>query len=200
MKEATALRGSERKVYAMKKILSIAIILVTVFALMVPTLGSAGEYGGTDMWVNCANGKRLNLRMDPSTGSKVITKFDCGTHVEVMEDLGNGWVRVATSEYCGYVQKKFLVSKKPGKFEITERDDDFVSVKSPYMVSAKALNNKSDRSVGLRVKPNKTSSAIRRLTAGEQLQVIAEGKTWSKVVDMQTGKTGYVANQYIQRV
>jgi len=30
--------------------------------------------------------------------------------------------------------------------------------------------------------------------------VIAKGKTWSKVLDLQTGKTGYVANDYIQRI
>ena len=181
----------------MKKIISIAIILVTVLAIMIPALASAGEFG-KDMWVNCADGKRLNLRMDPTTKSAIITKFDCGTKVEVTEDLGNGWVHVVTSEYAGYVMKKFLVDAKPGKFEITERDDNFVSVK-PYTVTAKALNNKSDRSVGLRVKPNKTAKMVRRLTAGDELQVIARGKVWSKVVDPMTGKTGYVANEYIRK-
>ena len=86
----------------------------------------------------------------------------------------------------------------PGKYEITERDDNFRSV-TPYTVSAKAINNKSDRSVGLRVNPNKTAKAIRRLTAGDTLKVIAVGKTWSKVVDATTGRTGYVANAYVTR-
>lgn len=182
----------------MKKLISLTIILVTVLALMIPAFASAGEWG-TDMWVNCANGKRLNLRMEPSAGSGLITRLDCGTKVEVTEDLGNGWVHIVTWDYAGYVQKKFLVASKPGKYEITERDDNFVSV-TPYMVSAKALNARSDRSVGLRVKPNKTAGAIRRLTAGDRLQVIARGKTWSKVVDLQTGRTGYVANDYLQKI
>ena len=183
----------------MKKLISIAIILVTVFALMIPAFASAGVWG-KDMWVNCENGKRLNLRMEPSTNSKSITKFDCGTRVEVTEDLGNGWVHVTTDEYAGYVMKKFLVSSKPGKYEITERDDNFVAVKNPYIVTARALNGKTDNSVGLRVKPNKTARAIRRLCAGDELQVIAKGKTWSRVIDLQTGKTGYVANDYLQRM
>ena len=67
----------------------------------------------------------------------------------------------------------------------------------PYKVTAKAINKKSDRSVGLRVNPNKTARAIRRLTAGDALQVIARGKTWSKVVDLASGNTGYVANAYM---
>lgn len=182
----------------MKKMISIAIILVTVLALMIPAFASAGAWG-KDMWVNCADGKRLNVRIDPRAGTKVITRLNCGTKVEVMEDLGNGWVHVTTSEYTGYVQKKFLVDKKPGKFEITERDDNFVSV-TPYYASAKTLNNKSNRSVGLRTKPNKTSKAIRTLEGGDVLRVTARGKVWSKVVDMQTGRTGYVANEYLQRL
>ena len=97
------------------------------------------------------------------------------------------------------MQAKFLVSQKPGKYEITERDDDFKTVKNPYLVTAKARGTKDNSSVGLREKPNKTSKAIRRLTAGDQLQVIARGKVWSKVVDLQTRKTGYVANDYIQK-
>ena len=184
----------------MKKILSIALILVTVLALMVPAFASAAETAGKDMWVNCANGKKLNLRDEPSTAGTIVTRLECGTKVHVDYSCGNGWVAVSDYHFSGYVQAKFLVDKKPGKFEITERDDNFVSLKNPYMVTAKALNARTDNSVGLRVKPNKTSAAIRRLNAGDQLQVIAKGKTWSKVVDLRTGRTGYVANDYIRKI
>ena len=186
----------------MKKLLSIAIILVTVLALMVPVFASAdtNDSIGKDMWVNCSNGKTLNLREEPRAGARIITRLECGTKVQVDYDAGNGWVAVSSYNWSGYVQSKFLVASKPGKFEITERDDNFITVPNPYTVSAKALNSKSSRSVGLRVSPNKTSRAIRRLNAGDQLQVVAKGKTWSKVIDLQTGKTGYVANDYISRV
>ena len=109
-----------------------------------------------------------------------------------------GWVYITDKNHKdgGFVMSKFLVNKKPGKYEITERDDDFIAV-TPFEVSAKALNNNTDRSVGLRVSPNKTAKAIRRLAAGDVLQVIATGKTWSKVVDPSTGRTGYVANDYM---
>ena len=115
----------------MKKIISIAIILVTVLAIMLPALASAGEYG-TEMWVNCADGKRLNLREEPNTNSKIIIRIDCGTKVDLIRDLGDGWMFISVGKQTGYVMKKFLVDTKPGKFEITERDDNFVSVK-PYL-------------------------------------------------------------------
>ena len=160
----------------MKKILSIAVILVTVLALMIPVFASADEFGGVDMWVNCENGKKLNLREEPSTSAGIITRLECGTKVHVDYSLGNGWVAISDYHYSGYV-----------------------TVKEPYLVVAKARSAKSDSSVGLRVKPNKTAKAIRRLTAGDQLKVIARGKVWSKVVDLKTGKTGYVANDYIRK-
>ena len=183
----------------MKKLISVAIILVTVFALMIPAFASTEDIVGKDMWVNCANGKKLNLRDEPRNGSNVILRLENGTKVHVDYSCGGGWVAVSDYHFSGYVKAEFLVASKPGKYEITERDDNFVTV-TPYLVSAKAISAKSDRSVGLRVKPNKTANAIRRLTAGDELQVIARGTTWSKVIDLQTGRTGFVANDYIRRI
>ncbi len=182
----------------MKKLISVTMILVTVFALMIPAFASADKYEGKDMWVNCADGKTLNLREEPRAGSRIILRLECGTKVHVDYSCGNGWVAISDYRFSGYVQAKFLVANKPGRFEITERDDNFVS--ADYYVSAKALNKKSDRSVGLRVKPNKTSKAVRILVAGDLLHVTAKGKVWSKVVDLQTGLTGYVANEYLQKI
>lgn len=177
----------------MKKLLSAVIILVTVFVLVVPAFASAGSQ---DMWVNCANGKRLNVRTEPRTSARCIAQLNCGTKLEVLDNPGNGWLHVTDGKHTGYVQTKFLQAKKPGKFEITEREDNFTAV-SPYMVSAKPVKGRGESSVGLRVKPNKTAKAIRHLAAGDELQVIAKGKVWSKVIDQVTGQTGYVANQYI---
>ena len=181
----------------MKKLISVVMIVMMIAAVMVPAFASANE-DRQILWVNCANGKRLNLRAEPGHG-RILRRLDNGTQVEILEHAEAGWALVTTGKYTGYVQTEFLQPKKPGKYEITERDDAFRAVE-PYLVEAKALNGKSDRSVGLRVKPNKTSGAIRRLVAGDQLKVIAQGPTWSKVVDMQTGKTGYVANNYTQRI
>ena len=186
----------------MKKLISIAVILAMIFTLAIPAFAAAGNASpsnATEMWVNCANGKTLNLRKEPASGSKVLKRLECGTKLEILEFLNNGWAYVTDGRNTGYVMVKFLVDTKPGKYEITEREDDFAAV-TPYMVSAIALNNRSDRSVGLRVRPNKTAQMIRRLEAGDELQVVARGRLWSRVVDMQTGKTGYVANDYIQRI
>ena len=59
----------------MKKLISAIMILVTVFALMIPVFASADTAAATEMWVNCADGKRLNVYfsiLDPTP--------DCPAH------------------------------------------------------------------------------------------------------------------------
>ncbi len=205
----------------MKKLISAILILVAVFALMVPAVADHAtgfipaetEHPtgfipadtdhatgfGMNMWVNCPDGYGLNVRKESALSGKFITQLDCGTKVTVLTDCNNGWVYISCGNIKGYVMRKFLQSTQPGKYEITEREDHFIAV-TPYFVSAKALNSNTENSVGLRVKPNKTSQAIRRLMAGDELEVIARGQVWSQVVDPVTGKTGYVANDYLMTV
>jgi len=182
----------------MKKLMMIALVVMMLLGLMVPVFASAA---GETLWVNCADGKTLNLRVEPDRHARVLKKLPCGTKVEVLfvSNPTEGWTCVRANGKDGWVMTKYLVGSKPGKYEITERADNFQTV-SAYNVTAKALNGKTDRSVCLRVKPNKTAKAIRRLTAGDQLQVIAVGKVWDKVVDPITGQTGYVANDYMTPV
>jgi len=179
----------------MKKLMTVALVVMMLLGLMVPAF-AAGE----NKWVNCADGKTLNLRVEPSKRARAIGHLECGTKVEVLDTVNpdENWTYVRVNGKDGWVMSKFLVDSKPGKYEITERDDNFKDVEA-YNVTAKALNNKSDRSVCLRTKPNKTAKSIRRLTAGDELQVISVGKTWEKVVDLTTGKTGYVASDYMAR-
>ena len=183
----------------MKKLMSVVMIVMMIAAVMIPMCASAD---GTHMWVNCKNGKNLNVREQPTTGSRREYTLPCGTEVIIQDFVGgNGWVQIVPAKggQPGFVMTKFLQDRKPGKYEITERQDNFRAV-TPYMATATALNAKTDRSVGLRVQPNKTANAIRRLYAGDQVQVIARGRIWDEVVDLQTGRTGYVAHNYLQAV
>ena len=186
----------------MKKILSAVMVLMLAIGLMIPVFSSAESVvGHRTMWVVCADGKRLNVRYLPSRNSKVLYRIDNGDSLTILHDepTPEGWAMVRKgNKQVGYVMAKFLKANKPGKYDLTERSDDFKKVNS-YIVIAKALNDKTTESVGLRTKPTKKSTAIRRLMAGDTLEVIEVGKVWSRVMDPQTGKTGYVANDYIVR-
>ncbi len=184
----------------MKKVIGIVMVMMMVVGLMVPVMASADVKPQDYMWVNCANGKTLNVRANPSTKATVLYRVESGKQIEIVSSCSErGWLYVRQAgKSCGYVMDKFLVSSRPGKYEVTERDDNFRSAN--YTVAAKALKAGTTKGVCLRVKPNKTSGSIRRLTEGDRLTVLAVGKVWSKVKDPTTGRTGYVANDYIARV
>ena len=184
----------------MKKVMSVVLVLMLAIGMMIPVFASAQSVQGREyMWVNCENGKTLNVREQPNTKGRVLFRVECGTQLYILDEVDSTWAHVwMNGKGDGYVMTKFLVAEKPGKYEITEREDNFRTV-TPYNVMALARGKNTQESVGLRVKPNKTARMYRRLTAGDVLQVIAVGKTWSKVMDYATGKIGYVANDYITR-
>ena len=185
----------------MKKLMTMVLALVMAIGMMIPMFASADQKTQDYMWVNCADGKTLNVRETPDTKAKVLYRVESGKKIEILDSTdAQGWlyVRVA-GKSSGYVMAKFLVAAKPGKYEITERSDNFKAV-TQYTVTAKALSKKTTNSVCLRTSPNKTARSIRRLTAGDRLTVVSVGKVWSKVVDQKTGRTGYVANDYIANV
>ena len=101
----------------MKKIVSIVLVILTLAALMIPVFAGAE---GTTKWVNCENGKRLNVR--DSVKGKLLYRLDCGTKVEIQTSVSTpkGWAYITVPGHAkgGYVMTKFLVSSKPGKYEI----------------------------------------------------------------------------------
>ena len=203
MKASFRKAEDERKEIKMKKILSVVMVLMLALGLMIPVFASAESPVGHDkMWVVCADGRRLNVRSAPTKDAKILYRVENGECLQIINDepVPSGWAMVRKgNKNCGFVMTQFLKAHKPSKYALRERDDDFKAV-NPYTVTAKARGKNTDESVGLRTKPTKQSTAIRRLMAGDTLTVIAVGKTWSQVKDPQTGKTGYVANDYIVRV
>ena len=87
----------------MKKLIAILISLMTLFTLMIPVFSSAEAASDTNavMWVNCADGKRLNVREEANTNSKVLYRLDCGTRVEISSNIPapKGWAFVTAKDH-----------------------------------------------------------------------------------------------------
>lgn len=184
--------------HIMKKVISIILAIMTLVGLMIPVFASAAAAPAvnTTMYVHCTDGKSLNVRNNPN--GAVVYRIANNTKVTVKTDVvcPAGWSYITANGKSGYVMTKFLSTRKPTKYDYTENVNNFISV-TPYTVRSLALKGHPEKSVGLRVSPNKCSQAIRRLAAGEELEVVAVGRLWSKVVDKATGRTGYVANDYM---
>ena len=75
----------------MKKLISIVLALMTIVGLMIPVFAGAEGTENTTMWVNCADGKRLNVR--ESVNGKLLYRLECGTKVEIQSSVAapSGW-------------------------------------------------------------------------------------------------------------
>ena len=125
----------------MKKLMTMVMALVLAIGMMIPMFASADQKTQNTMWVNCANGKTLNVRETPSTKAKVLYRVESGKQIEILDSTdAQGWLYVRVNgKNAGYVMSKFLVAAKPGKYEITERDDNFKAVKHYYLGDQEAI-------------------------------------------------------------
>ena len=176
--------------------------LMMVLGLMIPVMSTAESVEGHDMMkVYCSDGHKLNVRDLPSTKTgKLLYRVENGKTLTILHDETTpaGWAKVRFgAKETGYVMTKYLRTVKTEKFNKLEDEADFKAV-TPYVAVAKARGNNTTESVGLRIAPTKNADAVRRLHAGDRVQVIEVGADWSKVIDLKTGSTGYVANDYIR--
>ena len=90
----------------MKKILSIAIVVLMALGLMIPVFASAATADpGQTLFVNCADGRRLNVRQAPNKNAKMLYQVECGTKLEVLAggEAAKGWIYVkANGKAAGY--------------------------------------------------------------------------------------------------
>ena len=185
----------------MKKFVSILAAAMLVLSLMVPIIASAAGAENTEiMYVATRKGRLLNVREQPSKDSRILYRVGSGKTLKILrdEETPEGWVKVQRgTKRVGYAMTQFLKDTKTSSYYVTESQNDFKAV-TPYTVTALARGKNTTESVELRTEPSKNAAAIRRLAAGDKLEVIEVGKTWSKVVDAKTGITGYAANDYLK--
>ena len=199
----------------MKKLISIVLAIMTLVGLMIPVFAGAETTENVTMWVNCANGKTLNVRTEPATGNNVIGQLDFGTEVAVDYHLGNGWTALmgAGAYEHVYVQTRFLVNEKPTARPANYTDTNTKStgyadtldemnrlwktlkVVAPYRIMVRPT--RASGWVNLRFGPSKSTGVMATLKANDELNVIAELKGWYQVQDPNTGYVGYVSSSYV---
>ena len=95
----------------MKKLMTIALVVMMLLGLMVPVFASAAGETETK-YVNTAICRKLNLREAPSTDARILKRLKRGTAVTVLQDANatEGWVHVRVSGKEGYVMTKYLAA------------------------------------------------------------------------------------------
>ena len=182
MKESFRGAEDEREDTAMKKVLGIVMVLMMAVGLMVPVFGSAESVAGRSaMYVWCANGKRLNVREEPSLNAEMLFRLENGTKVSILENCGNGWAKISSSGREGFVKTAFLQAKKPG------------GTFRPFSAKVYSPNGKR---VNMRVGANINSDRIVQLEGSAAIRVIGATGDWYKV---QWGNaTGYMMKKFVR--
>ena len=135
---------------------------------MVPVFGSAESVSGhSSMYVYCANGKRLNVREEPSLHADRLFRLENGTMVSILGDVGNGWAKVYSSGREGFVKTEFLQSNKPA-------GSNFKAF------SAKVYSN-NGKKVNMRVSANVNADRIAQLEDSTSMKVIGAADDWYKI-------------------
>ena len=181
----------------MKKAVCIASILMTLVLSLIPAASLAV---GICRWIDCPEGKAVHVHS--AAGGKVLYSLAGGTPVlaQTTVPTSEGWVYITSDEHTGrgFVRTRYLTAKSPDVFEKDAEENDLTPLE-PYMATVQPISSASSRSGQLHVSPDRTAQAIRRLSAGQVLEVIASSDSWSKVYDTLTGRTGYVRNALISR-
>lgn len=71
--------------------------------------------------------RNINLKYKMTAISKNIDKLEQGENVTIVEDMGNGWVRIKTADYdVGYVKKSKLTNIEKERYNLGNNDyNDF---------------------------------------------------------------------------
>lgn len=193
----------------MKKIVCALIAAMLLILAVAPAMAISirGVNPGDKLYVNTANGGRLNVRASASAKAKVMYKIDYGTKVTAGDSYDNGYLYVTVKGHSegGWVDIRYLSASKPGpkptsqpapQTEETVASLNFRSYKlvdKETIIAAKP--SRPSGFVNLRWVPSTQAAVICRMADGEQMKVIAEGNAWYQV-QCDDGHVGFIYKKF----
>ena len=124
--------------------------------------------------------ENLNLRVEASTSSKIITTIPKGKTIEIVEKLNSGWYKVNYNGKTGYVSSSYV--------SINGSTENKPSIVTEKGVTTENLN--------LRVEASTSSKIITTIPKGKTIEIVEKlNSGWYKV--NYNGKTGYVSSSYV---
>ena len=125
--------------------------------------------------------ENLNLRVEASTSSKIITTIPKGKTIEIVEKLNSGWYKVNYNGKTGYVSSSYV--------SINGSTENKPSIVTEKGVTTANLN--------LRVEASTSSKIITTIPKGKTIEIVEKlNSGWYKV--NYNGKTGYVSSKYVR--
>jgi len=135
----------------------------------------------TAMYVSTENGKGLNLRARPETGSTLLNTYAVGTAVTVLHRKGD-WAYVKVGRRYGFMMLKFLSTEKP-------KDPDPIGTAVVQHPWGSFVNLRSSRTT------EDNSNVIAQLPTGTTVEVYSRDMWYTKV--RWSGQTGWIVTKYL---
>jgi len=178
----------------MKKFVAILVVMMMAVMALVPVFNASAE-SAEQLFVNTENGKTLNLRANPNSNAKVLSRLGVGKTVTLIDDSDSTWAKVSVKldgkTVKGYVQKQFIDAIDPAYY-----GQEFTKV-SAFKVTVTPSNGANGK-VNMRAEANPKSTVRAYLYKGDVLTVKAESHAYYKVTNAQ-GQTGYVLKAFVTK-
>ena len=204
----------------MKKLVSLLLVLILGLSLLAPAaLAEDEEDEYTDpgyYYVYTENGKVLNVRESPR--GKVVGALKYGSRIHVDAFVDENWALIlynydngyGKGDYAAFVNRRFLVKKKPAARNsaktgntidpadsLEDINREFKSAKNvaPYTVTVRPT--RTSGWVNLRWAPSQSAELMATFKANDKLTVIKELDNWLQVEDPDTGNVGFVNKVFV---
>ncbi|MFL7941774.1 SH3 domain-containing protein [Priestia megaterium] len=146
----------------------------------------AKDSGSTTSKSATVNASSLNVRSSASTSASLVTNLPRNAKVTVVKESGS-WSQIKTaSGQTGWVASQYL---KTGSASSTPAKDSSSTTSKSATVNASSLNVRSSAST--------SASIVTNLPRNAKVTVVKVSGSWSQVKTA-SGKTGWVASQYLQ--
>ncbi|MBW8383577.1 MAG: SH3 domain-containing protein, partial [Youngiibacter sp.] len=139
----------------------------------------------------------LNMRTGPGTTFAIITTIPKDSSVKV-ESVSEGWAKVTYSGKSGYVSTAYLTMAAPAPAPVPEPTPQPEPTPEPAPVPAPVISTverKTTVNLNMRTGPGTSYGIIVTIPKDSSVTAEAESNGWVKVT--YSGKTGYVASQYL---
>ncbi len=137
-------------------------------------------WGYTNIGIANVESGNLNVRVAPSTDSKLVGKLPKNAACEVLEE-SDGWAHIKSGEVEGYVNTEFLFTGPEAKLAANDL------VHTVAVVNVDGLN--------VRDEANTESAVLTQVPKGEELEYVEALDGWIKVsID---GEDAYVSSDYV---
>lgn len=184
-----------------KRLVSLLLAAVLLTALL-PVMSASAAM--SPYYVYTENRKPLNMRCDHSTSSEIVAYIPFGAQVYCQTYNGT-WMYVNYNGTTGYCMSRYLVTWKPTPIGPTAKPTSTPNiglyrnmVKTDYYVLVRPSNPAGF--VNMRWAPSTNEAVNNIYYANYQLHVIAQDSVWAQVIDEQSGYSGFMMLEFLNRI